>query len=158
MNRFSLPLADLIHENISIVMTFAYSRKPLVKAIDEKFLGEWKYLKSFVFDRAAERAERACIELAMFLRMLDDVEKISDYQKATRNVQNCGKLIMKNGSEKKLPIREVANKIIHASNLEWNFEKSPDPVLICHTTDSEKWLRAEIEILSVAAFCGGLMG
>jgi hypothetical protein len=64
---------------------------------------------------------------------------------------------MKDGSEKELPIREVANKMIHASSLEWEFEKFPDPVLICHTRDSEKWERAEIDILSVAAICGGLM-
>lgn len=63
--------------------------------IESKFLGEWKYLNKALFDVSAERAEKACLELALFLRMLDDEEKISAYHDATKNVPNCGRLIMK---------------------------------------------------------------
>ena len=146
MSRFSLPLTRLIHENLSIVMCFAYSQKPLAVMIDGKFKGEWKYLNKALFDISAERAEKACLELALFLRMLDDEEEISAYHTATKNVPNCGKLIMKNGSEKVLTFREVANKVIHSSRLEWEFLKYPDPLLICHTRDKEEWLRAEVDL------------
>jgi hypothetical protein len=89
--------------------------------------------------------------------MLDDEAKISDYYKATKNIPDCGKLIMKDGSEGKLPFREVANKIIHSSKREREVTKLPEPRLICHTRDTEKWARAEIDIMAVAAVCGGLM-
>jgi len=125
--------------------------------IEGKFRGEWKYLNKALFDISAERAEKACLELALFLRMVDDEEKISEYHAATKNVPNCGRLIMKDGSEKALPFREVANKIIHSTRLEWEVLASPDPTLICHTRDKEQWLRAEVNIVAVAAVCGGLM-
>ncbi len=34
MNRFSLPLTRLVHENLSIVMCFAYSRTPLAEMVE----------------------------------------------------------------------------------------------------------------------------
>lgn len=157
MSHFSLPLTRLIHENLSIVLCFVYSRKPLAEMMDSKFGGEWKYLNKALFEISAERSDKACLELALFLRMLDDEEKISDYHAATRHVPNCGRLIMKDGSEKELPFREVANKVIHASRMEWELAKFPEPVLICHTREAERWVRAEVDILAVAAVCGGLM-
>jgi hypothetical protein len=138
-------------------MCFAYSRKPLSEMIESKFRGELKYLNKALFDISAERAEKACLELALFLRMVDDEEKVSEYHAATKNVPNCGRLIMKDGSEKPLPFREVANKIIHSTRLVWEVLASPDPTLICHTRDKEQWLRAEVNIVAVAAVCGGLM-
>ena len=157
MNRFSLPVTRLIHENLSIVMSFAYSQKPLAEMVEGKFAGEWKYLNKALFDISTERAEKASLELALFLRMLDDEEKISDYHAATKNVPNCGRLIMKDGSERVLTFREVANKLIHSSRLEWDCLKNSEPSLICHTRDKEHWLRAEIDLVAVAAVCGQLM-
>jgi hypothetical protein len=157
MNRFSLPITRLVHENLSIVMCFAYSQKPLGDMVEGKFAGEWKYLNKALFDISAERAEKACLELALFLRMLDDEEKISAYHDATKNVPSCGRVVMKDGSEKLLTLREVANKLIHSSRLEWDFLKNHDPSLICHTRDREHWLRAEIDLVAVAAVCGQLM-
>src|ERR1039458_5451795 len=143
MSRFSLPLTRLVHENLSIVMCFVYSRKPLSEMMDARFQGEWKYLYKALFDISAERAEKACLELALFLRMLDDEAGISAYHEATKNVPNCGRLIMKDGTERDLPFREVANKVIHSSRLEWELLKFPNPTLLCHTKDTEKWIRSE---------------
>jgi len=157
MSDFSLPLTRLVHENLSIIMCFAYSQRPLYAMIDRKFVGQWKYLDRALFDLSAARAEKACLELALFLRMVDDESKISRYHAATKNIPNCGKLVMKKGPERELPFREVANKIIHCSRLEWDVLREPDPVLICHTREEEKWLRAEIDLVAVSAVCGQLM-
>jgi len=138
-------------------MCFAYSQKALGEMVQRNFMGHWKYLDKALFDLSTERAEKACLELALFLRMLDDEQKLTDYHAATKNVTDCGKLIMKDGSAKVLTFRELANKVIHSSRLEWEFLKNPDPLLICHTTDKEKWIRAEVDLVAVAAVCGGLM-
>jgi hypothetical protein len=157
MNRFSVPLTRLVHENLSVVMCFAYSQKPLSKMVEDNFSGEWKYLNKVLFEISAERAEKACLELALFLRMLDDKARISDYHKLTKNILNCGRLVMRDNSGKPLPFREVANKIIHSSKLEWKFSKGLSPILICHTRDEESWLRADVDLVALAAVCGGLM-
>jgi hypothetical protein len=157
MRRFSLPLTRMVHENLSIVMCFAYSRRALTSMFAEKFGGEWKYLRKALFEISEERAEKACIELALFLRMVDDEEEISAYHTTTKSVPNCGRLIMKDGSDQVLTFREVSNKIIHSSRLEWDFSKHPEPLLVCHTRNEEKWIRAEIDVVAVAAVCGTLM-
>jgi len=101
-----------------------------------KFKGYWKYLEKALFEISAERAEKACLELALFLRTLDDHEETSDYYKITRRIPDGGSMYLKDGSSQMLTFREVTNKIIHASRLEWDF--TPDePQLICMARTSE---------------------
>jgi hypothetical protein len=87
--------------------------------VDARFKGTWKYLAKALFEISAERAGKACLELAVFLRTLDDDEEISDYHKITRRIPECGRLCLKDGSLQRLTFREVTNKIIHAARLEW---------------------------------------
>jgi len=148
----------LVQENLSIVMTYAYSRQALAEMFEGKFRGRWGYLHAALFEISLERAEKACFELALFLRILDDEQRLSAYFASMNSVPDCGTLILKDGSEKPLPFREVANKVIHSSRLEWKSEKGADPVLICHTQNKEGWLRAEVKILALAEVCGRLMG
>ena len=56
--------------------------------VEAKFKGEWKYLNKALFEISAQHAEKACVELALFLRTLDDEEEISAYHKAT-SVPEC---------------------------------------------------------------------
>lgn len=155
MSRISLPLSRLVHENLSILMCFAYSQKPLDEMVRTTFEGEWKYLNKAIFEISAARAEKACFELALFLRMLDDEEDISGYF-ARPTVLNCGRLVRKNGKEEVLTVREISNKIIHTARLEWSFPDSGSPVLISHGRDEEKWQRAEIDLVVLASVCGRL--
>ena len=159
MTKFSIPFTQLIHENLSILMNFCFARKPLERLIDTKFSGEWKYLRKGLFTVAENRAEKACLELAMYLRLLDDEEEISNYLRQTKSNVTFGQLILreKPKKEKELELRDVANKIIHASALEWNLANGNEPLLICHSREEEKWVRAEINIISLAGFCGTLM-
>lgn len=159
MAALSFPLSRLIHENLSVLMCFVYSRKPLEEVAQSTFQGEWKYLNKALFDISVERAEKACVELALFLRMLDDDENLTGYHTGTRNVPDCGRLIMKDGVDKMLTFREAANKIIHADRLEWNLSR--DPHIVCHArqvdTDRWGWIRAEVDIVAIAFVCGQLM-
>jgi hypothetical protein len=150
-------ITRMIHENISIVMCFAYSQRPLEKMVTATFKGEWKHLNKALFTISEERAERACLELAFFLRILDDEEDISGYHKATQRIPDCGCLIMNDASQRTMPFREVANKIIHASRLEWSLLEESSPILICHPRDNEKWTRAEVDVVALAAVCGQVM-
>jgi len=156
MATFPLPLTKLVHENLSIVMTFVFSRGPLDQLIDEKFQGEWKYLRKFVFEIAEERAIKACIELAIYLRALDDEEKMSAWLRANSG-RAFGRVTCSDGSTERLALREVANKIIHSANFSWDFTTENKPFLICMPRDKQRWRQADIDIVALAAFCGNLM-
>jgi hypothetical protein len=156
MSNFSLPLTELIHENLSIVMDFCFSRKPISELVTTKFLGEWKYLRKALFLMSEQRAGKAALELAVFMRLLDDREDISGYLDKTRN-WSFGRLIFEEKPDQTLKMRDVANKIIHASALEWDLSNAERPVLICISHKKEKWIRAEVDVVALATFCGGLM-
>lgn len=149
-------MTKLIHEKLSIVMTFCYSRKPLEELVESQFRGEWKYLRKALFDISEQHAEKACLELALFLRLLDDEEGMSSYLKKTSD-PTFGRLIRDNKSEKALSLRYVCNKIIHASRLQWDFQTGANPLLICQSQEPQKWSRAEVDVVSLAALCGELM-
>jgi len=157
MTRYSLPLTQLIHENLSVLMTFCFSRNQLEKLVETKFIGEWKYLRKGLFDVSEKRAEKACLELAMFLRLLDDEEKLSEYERHKTNPLNYGKLTFSEKPEQIIELRDVCNKIIHASGYQWDFSDEDKPKLVCTSREPERWVRAEIDIVNLATFCGELM-
>ena len=101
MARSCLPLAQLVHEHLSVIMCFAFSRRPLSCIVDARFKGNWPYLNKALFEISSERAARACFELAVFLRTLDDDDAISQYHRTTGQVQDCGLLHLKTGSSEK---------------------------------------------------------
>jgi hypothetical protein len=156
MRRFSLPLTRLVHENLAIIMCFAYSRKPLEMMVQAKFKGEWKYLNKALFEISAQQAEKACVELALFLRTLDDEDEISAYHKATKRIPECGTVCFRDGSKEVMTFREVTNKIIHAGAIEWDLLKN-NPMLVCRGRDQDRWIRAEVDLIAFAAVCGQLM-
>ena len=156
MPAFSLPLTSLIHEKLSVIMTFAFSRGPLETLMD-RFMGEWKYLKKALFEVSRVRAEHACLELALFLRLLDDEEGLTAYLKETGE-PSLGSYTRSDGSTAPLKLRQVANKIIHSAGLEWDFKDPSNPVLISNPKEAERWMRAEIDVVGLAGFCGRLMG
>jgi hypothetical protein len=169
MNTFPLPLTQLIHENLSVVMMFIYSRRPLAEFRHGKFVGTWKYLDRALFDIADEKVTKALIELALFIRHLDDEKKISRVLTAIsvretgaeESKWTFGNAIDEIGTKTPLTMREVANKILHSTGFGWDLNAGPGPILICTAHESQKkrakWVRAEIEINQVAAACGLLM-
>lgn len=156
MQKHSLPLTQLIHENLSVVMTFAFSRKPLEELRNNKFDGNWKYLDKALFSIPEERATKACIELSCFMRLLDDQESISEFLKKTK-YHKFGRVIKKEQPDEDLYLRDLTNKIMHAAKYEWNFSDSESPKLICISDKPERWVCAEVEVVALAGLCGLLM-
>ena len=109
MSNFSLPLTQLVHENLSIIMDFCFSRKPIVELITTKFLGEWKYLQKALLLMSEQRAGKAALELALFMRLLDDREDISGYLNETGTF-SFGRLVFREKPEQTLKMRDIANK------------------------------------------------
>jgi hypothetical protein len=139
------------------MMTFAYSRQSLARLLDEKFRGEWKYLRKALFEVSEQRAVKACIELATYLRVLDDEQDLSGYQRKTKAKGDLGRVIKEGQPDEPLFLRDMTNKIVHAAALHWDFTAENSPRLICIGRNPDRWERAEIDIVALAAHCGMLM-
>jgi hypothetical protein len=151
-----LPLTRLIHENFALLMMYAYSQPALVRLLDKKFKGEWKYLTKALFYYPIEQITRACLELGTLLRVLDDEEQISGYLRQTQSSRPLGRVVKDGEADEPLYLRDLTNKLIHSSHYSWDLSNEMEPKLICHSPDPKRWKIAEIEMVSLAAFCGGL--
>jgi len=140
-------------------MTYAFSQPALFRVLQNCFVGEWKYLNKACFKASEERANRALIEIAILLRLLDDKERLNVYFKATKKPP-LGKVIMEDGAEEPLHFRDMTNKIVHSTGIQWDFSDPDNPIFICVCDDPDpkwKWKRAEIPIIDFAFYCGGIM-
>ncbi len=151
MPRFS----EVIHEKLSIILTYAFSYCPLDLMLNN-FNGEWKYLRKTVAEVGTVKATQACIELAIAIRALDEQESIFSYDNQVGKIK-FGLVIKKDQSNEQLCLRELTNKILHAKDLNWDFSNSGNPKIICVPNNLDGWIRAEIEVVAVAAYCGNLM-
>ena len=156
MTAFSLPLTKLVHENLSVVMCFCYSRLPLEDVVRTRFVGEWKYLNKALFEVSEARAARACLELALFLRLLDDGANLSSTLNHVGPI-NFGRLVRSGKPDSEMTLRDVCNKIIHAADVAWILAKDADPILVCISKEPEKWEKAEINVFEVATYAGELI-
>lgn len=152
-----LPLTALIHENFSIIIEHAFARPQLRRWLPKWFSGEWKLLYQACFEISELRANRALLELATQIRLLDDAENISGYLRMTSSQLRFGKLIKMGGTEEELYLRDMTNKILHSAGFEWRFDDEEDPILVCHSKEPERWDRAEISIRALAVFCDHLV-
>jgi hypothetical protein len=88
---------------------------------------------------------------------LDNEKDLSGYFKKTDTDWRFGKVVKGDGTEEELYLRDLTNKILHSSGIEWQLVDQERPVLVCHSDDPSRWARAEISISAVAALCGRLM-
>ncbi len=161
MIKANLPLNELVHDSLVTVMCFAYSRIPLHDMMEQSFQGSWKYLSKSLFSLSERKANRSCMELALFLRAFDDSEALSSSLSHSPSPPVCGKLYFEDGKERDIFVRDAADKIIHSAELIWDFAPneaagSSRPVLICiaHSAEKRRWIKAEIDLVAVAAICG----
>jgi len=148
-----LPLTRFLHENMATVITFAFSHWPIRRLIDEKFKGYWEYLEDFAFGVPERNATRACLEIAVLLRL---IEEPPAYRK-----WSFGVIYGIDGTTKLLSLKELTNKIIHAEELSWDLSDEKAPKLLCIAPDAQKekykWTKAEVDIVTLAGHCGTIM-
>jgi len=158
MSQAPLPFISLIRENLSILMTFAYSQPELSQLWIQRYGGRLDRLGAVLFRESEQRAIRACVELAALLRLLDDRENLNEYLK-TSNFAALGVLKMDDGSEEPLYIRDVTNKIMHADSYQFQVLVTRfDHKLICKARPDERWVTAEIDLVALAVVCGHIIG
>ena len=157
MPSLSLPSTRTIRENVAVLLTYSFSRAPLEEVVKERFQGEFKQFHDTAFQLAQQQAERACLELALLLRYLDDEEQVSAAYLGYSQV-DFGFVTKPDGSLEALTLREVTNKIIHARGFTWDTTKWNHPKLVCHPRDGQRWSMANVDITALSAVCGSLVG
>lgn len=146
----------LIREEFGIVMTYAFSLPSLTQLRATKFKGDWKQLETTLFDIPRSRAIRAAIEMALHLRALDDEARLGEYLRQTGAQMPFGQLERADRPDKRLTLRDVVNKIVHAGRMDWDASDPMAPKLECTAGPKQDWKRAHINLVAVAAFCGKL--
>jgi hypothetical protein len=157
MPSLSLPVTHTIRENVAVLLTYAFSRGPLEELVNERFQGEFKQFRDTAFQLAEQHAERACLELALLLRYLDDEQKVNEAYLGYSQV-DFGFVTKPDGSVAALTLREVTNKIIHARGFSWDTTRRNNPRLVCHPRDGQRWCEANVDISALSAVCGSLAG
>lgn len=145
-------ITRLIHENLSIVLTFAYSRPAIGGALQRRFRGEWKYLHMTIYEIGEKRADRALLEMATQLRVIDDTEDLGSHYP-----HPFGKVVQGDGSETPLYFRDMTNKVIHGAEFQWQLRSADDPYVVITSARPERWQRAQLEMESLMAFIGLLV-
>jgi hypothetical protein len=160
--------AGIIHDNLGIVLTYAFSWSALDDYRGWLRAHQWQVSDRVLLELPEQRATRAIIELAVMFRALDDVREITKDPYVTTHPyvvyhpskEIYGKLYGLSREPEPLPLGEVPNKIIHANSIEWSFSNPKEPLIICHALESEtrryKWTRAEVFVKAFAAVCAAL--
>jgi hypothetical protein len=155
MRKRKLSLNRELHENMSIIFCFAYSRKSF-QTLSNRFKGEWKFLMLMLYEIPESHADRAPWELAIQLRAIDDEENLSGYNRE-RGYPALGVISKRGGVIEELFLRDMTNKIIHSVGYEWLLESGLDPQVVCHSSNPERWETARFNLAKLAAFCSTLM-
>jgi hypothetical protein len=153
--RKDLPVARLLHDNMTTVITFTFSYWPIKRLIKQHDMFYRRMFEDFAFEAPGRNAIRACLEIAVLIRLLDDRRGFLG------DKPSCfGVVHRMDGTEEPLTLRELTNKIIHAETRYWDQSRENDPKLICIAPDDQQkqfgWVRAEVSIVNLALFCGGL--
>lgn len=130
-------ITRLIHDNFWIVLSFAFAQPIVGKLIKEKFEGVWKYLHKSIYENAEARADRALLEMATQLRVLDDVEGLNDYFKQTKQAP-FGHVVQAVGTKTEMYLRDMTNKLMHGVRYEWKLE-TDDPTIVVHSNEPARW-------------------
>jgi hypothetical protein len=138
---------------------FRTSPPRLVAIRKSRFVGGWKYLEKALFEIPLPRVERAIVELGILIRALDNKEQISTYRRQVGEgnpAYSYGTIFKQDGTTESLQFRDLANKLIHATDFEWNFSDPDRPVLICTSDDANRWTKANVEVESLLMLAGQL--
>jgi hypothetical protein len=149
-------ITRLIHENLWMVVSFAIGQPAVATFAQTHFVGEWKYLNKTIYERAEIRADRALLEMATQLRVLDDEQQLNSYFSQTKRPP-LGTVVQGDGSTTDLHFRDMTNKVLHAERFEWASSNAENPKIICHSKDLSRWQKAEIDVAALMALIGGLM-
>lgn len=147
-------ITRLIHDNFWIVLSFAFGQPAVGRILNEKFKGEWKYLRKSIYENAEIRADRALLEMATQLRVLDDDQNLNNYFKQTKQPA-LGEVVQADGKRTELHFRDITNKIMHGTHYEWRLGND-DPKVIISSDQPDRWQNAEISLFRLMGIIAGL--
>lgn len=144
-------IIQLLAENLSIILSHVYSSPTVATALDKQLEGEWPTLKADLIQIAERNADRALLELATHLRILDDRERINEHHRGAESAA-LGFVNKADGSSEPLFLRDATNKILHANNFTWDLSDPFVPKVCAFGLDASRWVSAEVHIIALTAY------
>jgi hypothetical protein len=155
MEKLSVPVKDVIRENAALLLTYSLSLEPIQTLVTKSLQGSFERFRQTAIAMTRQRAERACIELAVLVRYLLDENQVG---LGTEQV-DFGDVSYGDGKSERLILREVTNKIIHARAFDWDTSRFHNhPELICFPRDKQRWKEARIDVVALSIVCGSIEG
>jgi hypothetical protein len=148
-------ITKLLHDNFWIVLSFAFGQPTIAKIMSQKFAGEWNYLHKSVYENAEIRADRALMEMATQLRVLDEAEELNEAFKREQHAP-FGIVVQPDGTQTEMHLRDLTDKIIKAERFEWRLCDSSCPKIIVSSNEPERWQHAEISVMALIRLVGSL--
>ena len=108
----ALPLTRLVYDNMAIVVTFVYSQEPINRLLKEPFRDFWQHVENFSYEVPRRNAIRACLEIAVLIRLIDDQHKIANFLDRHK-LRHFGVVYRTDETTAPLHIRELTNKILN---------------------------------------------
>jgi hypothetical protein len=117
--------------------------------------GDSRFLYNACYNRPKQQANIVLLELAIHLRLFEDVYGLPETWKHAGGIV-FGKVFKLDGKEEELYFRDMTNKIIHTTSIDWDLSNPDNPVIVSHSDNPARWLKAEIQIHCLVAFCSNL--
>ena len=73
-----------------------------------------------------------------------------------QRMPSLGTVTQGDGSQTDLYFRDMTNKIMHAGGFSWELGNVKDPVVTCLSNDGVRWKDAQIKLVMLMAYMGGL--
>ncbi len=145
-------IGRLIHENLNIIALFAYGQPEVKRALQTHFKGEWKYLHRTIYEAGEIRADRALLEMATQLRVLDDTENFGELFKSS-----FGLVTQVDWKPTELYFRDMTNKVMHGAEFRWELGKDDGPRVVITPHDEKRWRFAQVEVNALMALVGQIV-
>ena len=152
--HYNPEIITIMHANLWRVMMYAYGAPVLHNLLSQKFQGGFRSLEKGLYELSEVAADRSLIELATYIRILDDNEDLSGWHLQTKSPP-LGTVHKSDQSEEDLFLRDFTNKVIHAERFEWVFD-SDNPLIRCIGRDPDRWVKAEVKCELVLFYVGQL--
>jgi hypothetical protein len=133
MRKRTSQIVRHIYDRLWTVLSYAFAQPMVNAVIDKRLRGEWKYLRETVNENAEVRADRALLEMATLLRVLDDADGLGDLL-AQDKQPPLGHVVQADGTTTDLHFRDMTNKLIHGDSYEWQLG-GDDPKIIVHSNE-----------------------
>ena len=90
-------------------LPFVYSQAPINRLLRERFKEFWQHVEYFSYEVPCRNAIRACLEIAVLIRLIDDQHKIANFLER-KQLRHFGLVYRTDETTTELTIRDLLSR------------------------------------------------